>query len=92
MELLELFKIMLEKKNEELEEEKLMYETGLTKLEETEIKVAELSENLKTIQKEVEQKKIEADEVAEIVGREKSWVEIESAKAKVEEEKCSEIK
>lgn len=72
MELLELFKIMLEKKNEELEEEKLMYETGLTKLEETEIKVAELSENLKTIQKEVEQKKIEADEVAEIVGREKS--------------------
>lgn len=42
LELLELFKIMLEKKSNELEDERLMYETGLAKLEETEIKVSEL--------------------------------------------------
>ena len=49
LELLELFKIMLERKSEEIENEKIMYETGLIKLEETETKVAELSEDLKII-------------------------------------------
>lgn len=68
-----------------------MYETGLQKLEETEVKVSELSENLKIIQLEVERKKNEADEVAQIVGREKTRVEKESQNAKVEEEKCMEI-
>lgn len=33
---------MLEKKSNELEDERLMYETGLAKLEETEVKVSEL--------------------------------------------------
>ena len=42
LELLELFKLMLEKKSKELEDERLMYETGLAKLEETEVKVSEL--------------------------------------------------
>ena len=42
LELLELFKLMLEKKSNELEDERLMYETGLAKLEETEVKVSEL--------------------------------------------------
>ena len=40
---------MLNKKKDEIENEKIMYETGLVKLEETEIKVAELSEDLKII-------------------------------------------
>ncbi len=61
LELLELFKLMLEKKRDQIENEKIMYETGLIKLEETEVKVAELSEDLKIIQVEVERKKEEAD-------------------------------
>lgn len=40
---------MLERKTEQIENEKIMYETGLIKLEETEVKVAELSEDLKII-------------------------------------------
>ncbi len=42
LELLELFKLMLEKQRDQIENEKIMYETGLIKLEETEVKVAEL--------------------------------------------------
>ena len=92
LELLELFKIMLERQSETIENEKIMYETGLIKLEETEVKVAELSEDLKVIQVEVEKKKEEADQVAEIVGREKGKVEEESNKAQIEQESCETIK
>lgn len=55
-----------------------MYETGLGKLEETETKVSELQESLKEIQIQVEKKKVEADDVAEIVGREKNKVQTQS--------------
>lgn len=41
---------------------------------------------------DVEKKKNEADEVAEVVGREKAKVEEESAKARLEEEACIKIK
>ena len=92
LELLELFRIMLERQSETIENEKIMYETGLIKLEETEVKVAELSADLKVIQVEVEKKKEEADQVAEIVGREKGKVEEESNKAQIEEESCETIK
>ena len=92
LELLNLFKIMLEKKRIELEGERDIYELGLDKLEQTEMKVCELQEDLKIIQVDVEKKKDEADKVAEIVGIEKAKVEEESKKAKLEEEQCSEIK
>lgn len=92
LELLELFKIMLSRKNEQLESERAIYELGLVKLEETEQKVAELQEDLKVISVDVEKKKNEADKVAEIVGREKSKVEEQSNMAKIEEEKCINIK
>lgn len=82
LELLELFKIMLDKKRIELDDEKQIYELGLVKLEETESKVAELQEELKVISVDVEKKKNEADKVAEVVGREKAKVEEESDKAR----------
>jgi len=41
---------------------------------------------------DVEKKKSEADQVAEIVGREKSKVEEENKKAMIEEENCMLIK
>jgi dynein heavy chain len=75
-----------------IDNEKSIYELGLMKLEETEAKVSELQEDLKVIQVDVEKKKEEADQVAEIVGREKAKVEAESAKAKAEEEACIQIK
>lgn len=83
---------MLNKKKEELETEKGVYEFGLVKLQETEAKVGELQEDLKIIQVDVEKKKSEADQVAEIVGREKSKVEEENKKAMIEEENCMLIK
>lgn len=92
LELLELFKIMIEKKRLELESEKDIYELGLVKLEETEQKVAELQEDLKIKSVDVEKKKEDADKVAEVVGREKSKVEEESEKARQEENKCIQIK
>lgn len=54
LELLELFKIMLKKKRNELGNERDNYELGLVKLEETETKVAELQEDLKVISVDVE--------------------------------------
>ena len=54
--------------------------------------MSELQEDLKIISVEVEKKKNEADQVAEVVGREKSKVEEENRKAKIEEEKCTKIK
>jgi hypothetical protein len=83
---------MLEKKRQQLEGEKDIYELGLVKLEETEKKVAELGEDLKIISVDVEKKKEEADKVAEVVGREKAKVEEESNKAKIEEDSCIKIK
>ena len=83
---------LLEKKRIAVDNEKSIYELGLMKLEETETKVSELQEDLKIIQVDVEKKKEEADQVAEIVGREKAKVEAESAKAKSEEEACIQIK
>ena len=83
---------MIDKKRQELETEKDIYELGLVKLEETELKVAELQEDLKIISVDVEKKKEEADKVAEVVGREKAKVEEESNKAKIEEETCVKIK
>lgn len=41
---------------------------------------------------EVEKKKEDADQVAKIVGTEKSKVEVQSAKAKIEEDECTNIK
>ena len=83
---------MLEKKRRDLENEREVYEFGLVKLEETESKVGELQKNLVIIQKEVDQKKEDADKVAKIVGAEKSKVEEENKKAMIEEEKCTSIK
>jgi dynein heavy chain len=91
LELLSLFRNMLEKKRMTLEDEKSIYELGLMKLEETEAKVSELQEDLKVIQVEVEKKKEEADKVAEVVGREKAKVEAQSDQAKLEEEECTKI-
>lgn len=92
LELIKLFKVMLSKKKDELEENKSKYEAGVVKLQETGEIVAKLEEELKVFSVEVEEKKRAADAQAEIVGTEKAKVEEQSNIANVEAEKCAKIK
>lgn len=92
LELIKLFKVMLGKKEAELQNNKDRYETGVIKLNETGEIVAKLEEELKVKSVEVAEKSKLADEQAEIVGKEKVKVEAESAKAAIEADKCAVIK
>lgn len=92
LELIKLFKTLLNKKKMELEANKDKYEVGVMKLEETGEIVAKLEEELKVFSVEVEAKKKSADEQAAIVGVEKEKVEAQSSIATIESEKCNKIK
>jgi len=92
LELIMLFSNMLNKRKATLDAQKEMYETGLIKLEETEMVVGKLEEDLKVIAVEVDAKKAEADKVAAIVGAEKAKVQVESDKAKVVEDETNVVK
>jgi dynein heavy chain, axonemal len=92
LELIKLFKIMHDKKKNELEENKQKYEIGVIKLQETGSVVSKLEEELKIFSVEVEEKKRTADAQAEVVGREKTKVEAQSNIANAEAEKCNAIK
>lgn len=61
LELIKLFKVMLTKKTDELEQNKQKYEIGVIKLEETGSVVSKLEEELKVFSVEVEEKKKLAD-------------------------------
>lgn len=62
LELIKLFKALLDKKKKELEANKEKYEVGVLKLNETGEIVAKLEEELKVFSVEVEAKKKSADE------------------------------
>jgi dynein heavy chain len=87
-----LFKVMFAKKEGELLDSKDKYELGVVKLTETGEVVSKLEEELKIFSVEVEAKKKNADEQAEIVGGEKAKVEVQNAIAEEEAKKCFEIK
>lgn len=76
----------------EVSDNKDRYETGVVKLTETGEVVSKLEEELKIFSVEVEIKKKEADEQAEIVGKEKAKVDVENDKAEDEAAKCLVIK
>ena len=61
LELIKLFKTMLTKKKDELEQSKSKYEAGVVKLQETGEIVSKLEEELKVFSVEVEEKKKTAD-------------------------------
>lgn len=88
LELINLFKQMLLKKEGELIEGKERYELGVIKLTETGEVVSKLEEELKIFSVEVEAKKKSADAKAEIVGTEKVKVEAQNAIAEDEAAKC----
>jgi len=92
LELIKLFKVMHDKKKNELEEAKEKYETGVIKLKQTGEVVSKLEEELKESSVVVEEKKREADAQAEVVGKEKTKVEAENEKANKEAEECARIK
>jgi dynein heavy chain len=88
LELIALFKSMLAKKREEIQDNKEKYEKGVLKLQETGEQVAELEEGLKITTVMVEEKKKNASEQAAIVGGEKTKVDAEAKIANEESAKC----
>ena len=91
LELIALFKEMIGKKAQELEDQKSKYEVGVVKLNDTAEIVAQLEADLKIKSVEVEELKASADEQAEVVGKEKEIVDKEAAAAAIESEKCGVI-
>eukprot|EP00741_Cyanophora_paradoxa_P004754 tig00000828_g4612.t1 len=91
LELIKLFKSMLEGKRSSLTGSIERLQTGLDKLQKTSSEVAVLEEELKNKMVEVEIKKAEAAEFAAKVKSEKEIVEEESNKAAVTAEECKVI-
>lgn len=91
LELIKLFKGMLNKKKKGIEDAKEKYELGVIKLNETSTMVAELEASLKVSSVEVEKIKKVADEQAKTVGAEKEIVDAQAEKANIESEKCAVI-
>lgn len=92
LELIKLFKVMLNRKQGELEKSKDQYETGVIKLTATGEDVAKLEEELKVFAVVVEEKAKVADEKAEVVGAEKTKVEAQNAVAEKKAAECNKIK
>jgi dynein heavy chain len=91
LELISLFRSMLTAKRRSLTETIARLESGIGKLEVTATDVAVLQDRLREQSVVVEEKKLAAEVFAEQVGREKTIVEHESAKANAEAAECEEI-
>ena len=91
LELVKLFKSMLEKKMLYLEEERTKFEIGVGKLKDTEEAVAVIEAELTVKSVEVEASKKEANEQATVVGAEKEIVDAKAAEASVEAAKANKI-
>lgn len=91
LELVKLFKSMLEKKMQRLDDEKTKFEIGVGKLKDTEEAVAVIEQELKIKSVEVEELKKEANEQATIVGAEKEIVDKKAAEASIESAKANVI-
>jgi dynein heavy chain len=91
LELVKLFKGMLEKKLDYLEDERSKFEIGVGKLKDTEEAVAVIEQELQVKSVEVEQLKKEANEQATVVGAEKEIVDAKAAEATIESDKANKI-
>ena len=91
LELVKLFKSMLDKKLTFLEDEKSKFEIGVGKLRDTEEAVAVIEQELQVKSVEVEESKREANEQATVVGAEKEIVDAKAAEAKIESDKADKI-
>ena len=91
LELIKLFKTMLESKSRYLENEQEKYEVGVGKLQQTEEIVSKLEADLKIKSVEVEELKTVANKQATVVGAEKEIVDKKAAEATVESDKANKI-
>ena len=91
LELIKLYKSILNRKRSITQVSIDRLDTGITKLEKTKADVDILIESAKVMAVEVEQKVSEADQFAEKVGIEKEKVTAENDAAQVEAEKCAVI-
>lgn len=91
LDLISLYKRMLESKKSEIRVLKERLENGLEKMNSAAEQVAELQENLVKDMIIVEAKKLATDELIVVVGKETAIAEEQKAGAAVEEAKCSAI-
>lgn len=91
LELVKLFKSMLDKKMGFLDDERTKFEIGVSKLKETEEAVAVIEQELIVKSVDVERLKKEANEQATVVGAEKEIVDAKAAVAKIENDKANKI-
>ncbi|KAL0479463.1 dynein beta chain [Acrasis kona] len=89
LELISIYKLLLGKKREELNEKIERLNSGLTKLRSSSAKVKDLQITLKDEQVIVEEKKIATEELVKKVGKERNIVEQQSAVATEEERKTN---
>lgn len=89
LELIQLYKGMLEDKKQNLIESKERYENGLIKLKDTAEQVEEIEKTVKIKGVEAEKKKNDAEKFAAVVKVEKEKVEAENDKANIEAAKCA---
>lgn len=92
LELIKLFKNMLNKQMTNLVDAKERYELGIVKIIDTQEIVSKLEEDLLISSVEVEAIKKDADAQATIVGAEKEKVDAQAATANIESAKCAVIK
>ena len=86
LELLSFYKTMLLNKRDETNAAIERLDTGLTKLLETSAAVTVMEEELKVKSVEVAEKKEKAEEIAEVVGKEKAIVDAQAAAAAVDDD------
>ncbi|KAK9817742.1 hypothetical protein WJX72_001478 [[Myrmecia] bisecta] len=91
LELIKLYKSVLARKRQQVQEAIDRLDTGLAKLTKTQKDVDVLVEEAKIKAVEVERKVVEADAFAEKVGAEKAKVNVENDAAQVEAAKCAVI-
>jgi len=91
LELIKLYRDLLEAKTNTLADRKIRLTNGLIKLKDTEDMVNQLKEDLKEKAVIVQEKALKSEEFADEVGREKAKVNAEAEKANIEAAKCQHI-
>lgn len=91
LELIKLYKILLEDSRSDASAAISRLDSGLAKLRETSESVAQLEHDLKGMLEDAATKKEKAEQIAETVSKEKAIAEVETANAQIEKEQVAKI-
>jgi len=91
LELIKLYKILLEDSRSDASSAISRLDNGLTTLRETSESVAQLEHDLKGMLEDAAAKKEKAEQIAETVSKEKTIAEVETANAQIEKEQVAKI-